>query len=44
MTRLFELSGALVLPFWVLMTVLPHWRWTQRIIRSPLISAVPAAL
>jgi ABA4-like protein len=35
MARLLELSG---------MLVLPHWRWTQRIICSPSISAVPAAL
>jgi hypothetical protein len=42
--RLLELSGVLVLPFWLLMMVLPHWRWTQRIMRSPLISALPATL
>lgn len=40
---LFAQSGLLVMPFWFLMVFLPHWRWTQRIIGSPLIS-VPAAL
>ncbi|HZE37276.1 MAG TPA: ABA4-like family protein [Stackebrandtia sp.] len=30
-------------PFWLLMIALPTWRWTRRIIASPLI-AVPAAL
>jgi Domain of unknown function (DUF4281) len=44
MERLFALSGVVVLPFWLLMIVLPHWRWTQRIVQSLLISAVPAAL
>jgi ABA DEFICIENT 4-like len=32
------------MPFWLLMIVLPHWRWTQRIMRSPLVSAAPALL
>ncbi len=40
---LFAQSGLLVLPFWFLMAILPHWRWTKLIIGSPLI-AVPAAL
>jgi ABA DEFICIENT 4-like len=40
---LFQISNALVLPFWLLMIVLPHWRWTQRIIGSPWIAA-PTAL
>jgi hypothetical protein len=26
------------------MILLPRWRWTERIIRSPLVSAAPAAL
>jgi len=30
MARLLELSGMLVLPFWVVMIVLPQWRWTHR--------------
>jgi hypothetical protein len=40
---LFSLSSLLVMPFWFLMIVLPHWRWTRRIVGSPLI-ALPAAL
>jgi hypothetical protein len=39
----FQLSGLLVMPFWVLMIALPGWRWSQRILRSPLV-ALPAAL
>lgn len=41
--QIFQLSNLLVMPFWALMIVLPFWRWTQRIIRSPWIAA-PAAL
>jgi Domain of unknown function (DUF4281) len=40
---IFAQSGLLVLPFWLLMALLPHWRWTKRIVGSPLIS-LPAAL
>jgi len=40
---LFQVSNILVLPFWLLMIVLPHWRWTKRIIGSPWIAA-PTAL
>jgi hypothetical protein len=43
MDRLFSFSNLLVMPFWALMIVLPRWRWTERIIRSPLI-VVPLAL
>ena len=39
----FQLSNLLVMPFWLLMVLLPTWRWTQRIIASPWIVA-PAAL
>lgn len=41
--QIFSLSSLLVMPFWALMIVLPHWRWTQRIIASIWIVA-PAAL
>ena len=41
---IFSLSSLLVLPFWLLMIALPHWRWTRRIVQSPLIAAGPAAL
>lgn len=44
MNTLFRFSNLLVLPFWALMILLPHWRWTTRIMRSPLASVAPAAL
>jgi hypothetical protein len=34
----------LVLPFWALLILLPRWRWTERIMRSPFVSAAPALL
>jgi hypothetical protein len=40
---IFQLSNLLVMPFWMLMIFLPHWRWTQRILAS-LWVVVPAAL
>lgn len=43
METIFMLSNLLVLPFWLLMIALPHWRWTQRLMASPLVVA-PAAL
>ena len=43
METLFALSNLLVLPFWVLMIALPHWRWTKRVMAS-LWSVVPPAL
>lgn len=42
--QLFSLGSMLVLPFWLLMIVLPTWRWTQRIISSPLIVLGPALI
>lgn len=44
MDILFSLSNLLVMPFWLLMIALPHWRWTRRIMQSPLVSAAPALL
>jgi hypothetical protein len=44
METIFALSSLLVMPFWLIMILLPHWRWTQRVIRSPLVSAAPALL
>ena len=44
MSTLFSLSNLLVLPFWALVILLPRWRWTARIMRSPFVSAAPAAL
>jgi hypothetical protein len=43
-TVLFRLSNLLVMPFWGLMILLPRWRWTLRITRSPFLSAAPALL
>jgi hypothetical protein len=40
---LFMLSVLPVLPFWLLMILLPNWAWTRRVVASPLIIA-PAAL
>ena len=34
METIFILSNLFVLPFWALMIFLPHWRWTQRIMRT----------
>ncbi len=42
MAFLFSFSSFFVLPFWFLMVVLPYWRWTRRIMQSPLI-VVPVA-
>jgi hypothetical protein len=44
MDRIFGLSSFLVLPFWGLMIFLPHWRWTRRIMESPLVIVAPALL
>ena len=41
--QFFPISNVFILPFWLLMIVLPHWVWTRRIIQSPLI-VVPSAL
>ncbi|MGL4651776.1 MAG: ABA4-like family protein [Caldilineaceae bacterium] len=43
METLFQISNLLVMPFWLLLILLPHWRWTQRIAATPWIVA-PAAL
>ena len=43
METIFQLSNLLVVPFWFLMILLPHWRWTKRIMAS-LWTVVPAAL
>jgi hypothetical protein len=40
----FSLSSVLVLPFWLLMIALPRWRWTRRLVASPLIVVPPALL
>lgn len=43
MEMIFALSNLLVMPFWLLMILLPHWNWTKRIMAS-LWVVVPAAL
>ena len=44
METTFSLSSFTVLPFWLLMILLPGWGWTQRIIRSPLVILAPALI
>jgi Domain of unknown function (DUF4281) len=44
MGLLFRFGNVLVLPFWALMILLPRWRWTTWLIRSPFVSGAPAAL
>ena len=44
MDFVFRISNLFVLPFWMLMIFLPAWRWSLRIMRSPLVSAAPAVL
>jgi hypothetical protein len=34
MATVFALANLFVLPFWLLMILLPHWRWTRRIMSS----------
>ncbi len=34
MAMIFQLANLFVMPFWLLMIALPHWRWTKRIIGS----------
>lgn len=40
---LFTFSNLVVMPFWLLMIFLPHWKFTKRVLSSPLI-ALPTAL
>ena len=44
MEDLFGLSNLLVMPFWLLMILLPRWRVTERLLRSPLVVLGPALL
>jgi hypothetical protein len=44
MDSVFSLSGLLVMPLWAAMILLPRWRWTQRVMRSPWSVAPAAAL
>lgn len=31
---IFTLANLFILPFWALMILLPHWRWTQRLMQT----------
>ena len=44
METLFNLSNLLVFPFWALMLLLPGWRRTERVMRSPWVAAGLAVL
>lgn len=44
MTTIFWLGNLLGAPFWLLMILLPRWRWTRRMMASPLVAAPHAAL
>jgi hypothetical protein len=44
MKEIFELSNLLVAPFWLLLILLPRWRFTNRVMRSPLVALGPAVL
>lgn len=41
---LFQLTFLLAAPFWALMILAPSWRWTSRIIGSPLIVLPPVLI
>ena len=41
MEQLFSVGNVLVLPFWLLMIAFPHWRWTRRLLASPLVAVPP---
>jgi len=43
MDTIFSISNLLVMPFWLAMILLPHWRWTARIMAS-LWPVAPVAL
>jgi len=44
MEILFQATFILTGPFWLLMIVAPYWRWTRRIMQSPLVIAPIAFL
>jgi hypothetical protein len=44
MEQIFSLSNLTVMPFWGAMILLPRWRFTERVMRSPLSIALPAGL
>ncbi len=34
MQAIFDLSNLFIMPFWLLIILLPHWRWTHRIMST----------
>jgi hypothetical protein len=42
--QIFSLSSLTVMPLWGAMIVLPGWRFTERVMRSPLSIVLPSAL
>ena len=44
MDTLFSVASLPVLPLWLLMILLPNWSFTRRLLASPWVAAVPAAL
>lgn len=44
MSTLFQAVFAVTVPFWLLMIVVPTWRWTARIVASPWIVAPPLVI
>jgi hypothetical protein len=44
METIFSLSSLTVMPLWLLMILLPHWRVTRQVIASPLVSLAPALI
>ena len=44
MDTIFNLSNLVVMPFWLLMIILPRWRWTERIMKSLWVIVPPALI
>jgi len=44
METVFQLVGFTVLPWWAAMILAPRWRWTTRLVSSPLIVVPPLAI
>ncbi len=44
METVFTLSNILVIPFWLLMIILPNWQWTRRLLQSTWVLVPPALL
>lgn len=44
MELVFRISSLLVMPMWLGMILAPRWTWTRRIMSSPTVVVIPAAL